>query len=134
MRIGMDYCFNGRADAKTYVGKTTKFFATNANAGANGISRIFDMYDPATNNAAAASPTPQNNSASIIGTAAVGAMADGSNQTFINDAYQAVFDLITRTTLSTDTKDTSKKTPYSYYNATVGLLTALIMTGAFSHQ
>ncbi|MBN2574395.1 MAG: hypothetical protein JXP73_07505 [Deltaproteobacteria bacterium] len=134
MRIGMDYCYNNRAEAKTYVAKTTKFFATNANAGQNGVSRIFDMYDPATNNAAAANPTPQNNSASIIGTAAVGAMADGSNQAFINDAYQAVFDLITRTTLSTDTKDTSKKTPYSYYNATVGLLTALIMTGAFSHQ
>jgi hypothetical protein len=133
MRIGMDYCFNNRADAKTYVAKTTKFFATNANAGLNGVSRIFDMYDPATNNAAAANPTPQNNSSSIIGTAAVGAMADGSNQAFINDAYQAVFDVITRTTLSTDTKDTSKKTPYSYYNATVGLLTALIMTGAFSH-
>jgi endo-1,4-beta-D-glucanase Y len=131
MRIGMDYCFNSRADAKTYVAKTTKFFATNANAGLNGVGRIFDMYDPASSNAAAAQPTPQNNSASIIGTAAVGAMADGSQQAFTNDAYQFVFDLITRTTLSTDTKDTSKKTPYSYYNGTVGMLTALIMTGAF---
>jgi hypothetical protein len=134
MRIGMDACYNNRSDAKTYVAKTTKFFATNANAGLNGVGRIFDMYDPATNNAAAATPTPQNNSGSIIGTAAVGAMADGTQQTFTNDAYQFVFDLITRTSLSTDTKDTSKKTPYSYYNATVGMLTALILTGAFSHQ
>jgi Glycosyl hydrolases family 8 len=133
MRIGMDYCYNNRTDAKTYVAKTTKFFATSANAGLNGMARIFDMYDPASGNAAAAQPAPANNSASIIGTAAVGAMADGSQQAFLNDAYQAVFDVITRTTLSTD-KDTSKKTAYSYYNATVGLLTALIMTGAFSHQ
>jgi hypothetical protein len=29
-----------------------------------------------------------NNSASIIGTAAVGAMADGNNQQFINNAYR----------------------------------------------
>jgi hypothetical protein len=29
--------------------------------------------------------------------------------------------------------DTAGKTPYSYYNATVGILTLLMMTGNFSH-
>jgi endo-1,4-beta-D-glucanase Y len=126
MRIGLDYCFNGTADAKTYTAKTTTFFATNANAGLYGIGRIFDMYQ--LNGTAAASTA--NNSASIIGTAAVGAMADGSNQKFINDAYQEVFDLVTRSSMSTIPPD---KTPYSYYNATVGMLTLLMMTGNFSH-
>ena len=60
----------------------------------------------------------------------MGAMADGSNQKFINDAYQEVFDLVTRSSMSTIPPD---KTPYSYYNATVGMLTLLMMTGNFSH-
>jgi hypothetical protein len=59
-------------------------------------------------------------------------MADCSNTQFIEEAYQATFDVVTRGSLSTD-KDTSKKTAYSYYNATVGLLTLLMMTGNFSH-
>jgi hypothetical protein len=132
MRLGLDYCWNNRAEAKAYVAKTTSFFATNANAGKNGVSRIFDVYDPKTSNVPTSGVSTANNSASIIGTAAVGAMADGSNSQFIEEAYQATFDVVSRGSLSTD-KDTSKKTAYSYYNATVGLLTLLIMTGNFSH-
>jgi hypothetical protein len=70
------------------------------------------------------------NSASIIGTAGVGAAASG-NQTFLNTAYQEVFDAITRGNMAP--VDTAGKTPYSYFNATVGLLTALMMTGNFMH-
>ena len=132
MRIGLDYCFNAKSDAKTYVAKTTNFFATNANAGKNGIGRIFDVYDPTTNNIPASSVMASaNNAASIIGTAAVGAMADGTNTAFINEAYQAVFDIVTRGSL--DTTDPTGKTPYSYFNATVGLMTLLMMTGNFAH-
>lgn len=134
MRIGLDVCFNSSANAgaKTYVGKTTAFFSGNANAGKNGIGRIFDVYDPTTSNIPASSVmATANNSASIIGTAGVGAMADGSNQAFINEAYQAVFDVVTRGTL--DTTDPAGKTPYSYFNATVGLMTMLMMTGNFAH-
>jgi endo-1,4-beta-D-glucanase Y len=134
MRIGLDYCFNGKTDAKTYVAKTTSFFATNANAGKNGIGRIFDVYDPTTSNIPSSSVMASgNNAASIIGTAAVGAMADGSNTAFINEAYQAVFDLVTRGTLDTTVTTANAKTPYSYFNATVGLMTLLMMTGNFAH-
>jgi endo-1,4-beta-D-glucanase Y len=129
MRIGLDYCFNTTPDAKTYVGKTTTFFATSAFAGKDGIGRIYDIYNL---NGSQLTGTP-NNSASILGTAAVGAMADGSQQTFLNDAYQGVFDLVTRSTLSTLPTSTPQTTPYSYYNATVGMLTLLMMTGNFSH-
>jgi endo-1,4-beta-D-glucanase Y len=132
MRVALDYCWNGTAAAKTYTDKTTTFFATNAFAGKDGIGRIVDLYQlngmPATSGTAP-------NSASIIGTAAVGAMASaasgGANKQFLDDAYQAVFDMTTRGTLAT--VDPAMKTPYSYYNATVGLLTLLIMTGNFSH-
>jgi endoglucanase len=124
MRIGLDYCYNKTAAAKTYTDKTTSFFATNV--GKNGVSLIKDMYTPSGTEVSGSAP----NSASIIGTAAVGAMASG-NQTFVNDAYQLVFDMITRGVMSVP--DASGKTGYSYFNATVGLLTALMMTGAFPH-
>jgi endo-1,4-beta-D-glucanase Y len=129
MRVGLDYCWNGTAAAKTYTDKTTSFFG-----GLNGIGRIYDVYSangqPATSSAGAPNP----NSASIIGTAAVGAMASAgsaaANATFLNDAYQGVFDMVTRGNLA---PATTGKTPYSYYNATVGMLTLLMMTGNFSH-
>ena len=66
----------------------------------------------------------------ILGTSAVGAMG-ASNPTYLNSAYQAVFDSATRGTLAPT--DASGKTPYSYYNGTVGMLTLLMMTGNFSH-
>jgi endo-1,4-beta-D-glucanase Y len=127
MRVGLDYCWNGTAAAKTYVDKVTSFFATNAQAGKDGIGRISDLYN--TSGSAASGSAP--NSASIIGTAAVGAMASGTQKAFLDDAYQAVFDMSTRGTMAPP--DSTGKTPYSYYNATVGLLTLLMMTGNFSH-
>jgi endo-1,4-beta-D-glucanase Y len=126
MRIGLDYCFNGTAAAKAYTDLTTSFFSTNASAGKNGVGRILDMYTPAGGNVTNSAP----NSASILGTAAVGAMASG-NQSFLNDAYQAVFDAVTRGTMAP--VDSSSKTTYSFNNATVGILTLLIMNGNFSH-
>jgi endo-1,4-beta-D-glucanase Y len=141
MRVGLDYCWNATAAAKTYTDKITSFFATNANAGLNGIGRIFDLYTPSNGNAASGSGP---NSASIIGTAAVGAMASPTVAgSFLTDAYQGVFDMVNRGTLApclpaADCKageptDANGKTPYSYYNATVGMLTLLMMTGNFSH-
>jgi endo-1,4-beta-D-glucanase Y len=123
MRIGLDYCYNSTAAAKTYTTKNTAFFAS---AAANGIAYIQDMYTPSGGPVTGTAP----NSASILGTAGVGAMATG-NQAFLNTAYQAVFDTITRGSMAP--VDASGKTPYSYFNATVGLLTALMMTGAFPH-
>jgi endo-1,4-beta-D-glucanase Y len=123
MRIGLDYCYNKTAAAQNYTNLTTTFFA---GAAASGIGYINDMYTPSGGPVNNTAP----NSASIIGTAAVGAMASG-NQAFVDAAYQAVFDAITRGTMAP--VDTAGKTPYSYYNGTVGLLTALMMTGAFMH-
>jgi endo-1,4-beta-D-glucanase Y len=123
MRIGLDYCFNNTADAKTYTTKNTGFFAGIAQ---KGIGFIKDMYTPGGADVNGSAP----NSASILGTSAVGAMASG-NQAYVTDAYQAVFDQITRGAMNVP--DAAGKTSYSYYNATVGLLTALMMTGNFSH-
>jgi endo-1,4-beta-D-glucanase Y len=130
MRIGLDYCFNATAEAKAYTSKTTTYFA---NIAQRGTGFIMDMYTPSGGSVAGTA----NNSASMLGTAAVGAMAAG-NQTFLNDAYQAVFDILTRGTMAppiytgVDSRSSPQPT-YGYANATVGMLTLLIMTGNFMH-
>jgi len=134
MRIGLDYCFNAAAEAKAYTKKTTAYFALMAQ---NGIGFLVDMFTPS-GGAVSGSGT---NSASMLGTAAVSAMASG-NQTFLNDAYQAVFDILTRGTMAPsidvgggygESGSRSPQPTYGYYNATVGMLTLLIMTGNFMH-
>ena len=120
-RVALDYCFNNSDAAKTYSNRVANFFSTNANAGLNGTSRIFDLYQLSGVVSSGASAK----SASAFGAAALSAMAAGSNQTFINDAYQAVFDLATRGTLETS--------GYTYRNATPAMVALLILTGNFSH-
>ena len=102
--------------------KIIPFFANNASAGLNGIGRVSDIYTPSNGNAA----SPIVNSASILGTAAVGAMSSATFSTFRDDAYQLVLDNGNRGSLASDGVNL---TGYSYYNATVGMLTLLSMTG-----
>jgi hypothetical protein len=123
-RIGLDYCWNGTAAAKTYLDKIVGFFAGKASTG---VGRVFDIYELSgmeTSNAAV-------NSGSAIGTAAAGAM--GTTQTaFMQDGWQLVLDLLNRGEIG-DRLATSMsvKSGYSYFNATVGLLMLLTMSGAF---
>ena len=125
-RIGLDYCWNGTAAAKTYVDKTTAFFMSSSRGG-SGMGRIADLYSPNGSPYTGAAA----NSASVIGTAAAGAMAN--NQTFVNDGYQLVLDLLNRGEIGDRlAASMSVKSGYSYYNATVGLLTLLTMSGNFT--
>ena len=134
MRVGLDYCFNGTPEAKTYTDLTTAFFAR---AGSQGPGFVYDMYTTTGGSV----PNITTGAASVLGTAAVGAMASGS-QTFLDDAYQAVFDVATRGTLApplvVEPDPAPESVPilpqtYGYYNATIGMLTLLIMTGNFMH-
>lgn len=121
-RIGLDYCWNGAAatGAQAYVNKTTAFFGA-----LNGVARILDIYGLGGTAGAGAAP----NSMSAVGTAAVGAMASGTNAAFVQNAYQLVLDGVNRANL--DAAANGMQSGYSYYNATVGLLTLLTMTGNF---
>jgi endoglucanase len=123
MRVGLDYCWNGGTAASGILNKNVGFFSGKAAAG---IGRVLDIYTPGGGDVAGSAP----NSASIIGTSAVGAMSSASFQTYLNDAYQAIFDMSNKATLAPI--DTMGRTPYSYYNATVGMLTLLMMTGNFT--
>ncbi len=40
-RIGLDYCWNGTAAAKTYLDKISGFFSGKASTG---VGRVFDIY------------------------------------------------------------------------------------------
>jgi endo-1,4-beta-D-glucanase Y len=120
-RVGLDACWNGTAAAKTFLMGNAAFFVRKA---ANGIGNVFDRYSLDGNPAVSSTPAPQRNSMSAIGTAGVGAMGAGSAD-FANRAYKFILD-------ANYTADPpTKMTAYTYFNATVGLLTALTMSGNF---
>jgi hypothetical protein len=125
-RIGLDFCWNGETRARTYTQKTSDFFASKATSG---VGQVWDIYDGSGNQTANA----KKNSMSIIGTAAAGAMvtAGGSagHKKFLDSGYQFLLDASYFTPAVTQTAD---QTAYTYYNATVGLLTALTMSGNFN--
>jgi endo-1,4-beta-D-glucanase Y len=125
-RIGLDFCWNGTAAASTYLGKVSSFFAGKA---ANGVGRVLDIFTPAGGDVGVGTAPTAPNSSSVLGTSAVGALGITADAAYVRDAYQAVFDQTTRASLN---DPATGLTPYSYFNATVGLMTLLVMTGNFT--
>ncbi|MGD0676411.1 MAG: glycosyl hydrolase family 8 [Polyangiaceae bacterium] len=128
-RVGIDYCWNGAGGsggASTYLAKVSSFFAGKAAAG---IDNLYDEYTTAGLVCTGCTPAAAPNSMSLIGTAAVGAMSGGTtNSAFVSAAWQFVLDGLNRgkpNLLATGNNY------YTYYNTTVGLLTALSMSGNF---
>lgn len=121
-RMALDVCWNNNADAKDYVNKITKTFV--AMSDTEGLGMLADIYS----GSGTAKTGASSNSMSIIGTAAVGAMAtgDATHKAFLDRAYQFLIDA------SYNTDPMYKASGYTYYNATVGLLTALTLTGNFN--
>jgi endo-1,4-beta-D-glucanase Y len=124
-RLGVDACWNSGsvpASGKTFLTNNAAFFASKA---ASGIGRIVDIYTLSGGANGDAAP----NSMSVVGTAGVGAMAVGN--AFMNSAYRFILDA-TYTPAST-IPDSGGKIAYTYFNATVGLLSALTMSGNLSN-
>jgi endo-1,4-beta-D-glucanase Y len=127
-RFGLDACWNGgsanAADAKAYLLSNTNFFISQSTSG---IGRVFDIYQAGNPIIHGSNAVP--NSMSAIGTAGVGAMANAGNanaKAFLDRAYRFVLDA------SYTSDPASATTGYTYFNATVGLLTALTMSGNFN--
>ena len=62
-------------------------------------------------------------------------MYSSSYQTFVNNGYQLVLDLLNRGTIGdrlAAAGNPPTKSGYSYFNASVGMLTLLTMTGNFN--
>jgi endo-1,4-beta-D-glucanase Y len=124
-RVGLDYCWNGTASAGTYLNKLIGFFSSQASS--KGISSIRDVYDLN----GTADTTGEPNSMSIVGCAGVGSLSSSSFASFSSSAWQFVLDGENRASLDTVVKTGSTSYSYTYYNATVGLLTLLSMSGNF---
>jgi endo-1,4-beta-D-glucanase Y len=117
-RLGVDACWNGVTTGTTFLTNNATFFAAAAAHGVGRVSDIYTLTGTAHNDA-------QPNSMSAIGTAGVGAMAVGN--AFASTAYRFLID-------ATYTPDpATRKEAYTYFNATVGLLSALTMSGNFNN-
>jgi endoglucanase len=125
-RMAIDVCWNNNADAKDYVGKVTGFFVGQSDG--EGLGSLVDLYEGGGAKCGGCSQAARANSMSIIGTAAVGAMATGNaaHRAFLDRAWQFLLDA------SYTSDPTFKDGGYTYYNATVGLLTALTLSGNFN--
>ncbi len=119
----------GSAWTPAGMAATTPFLAKNAGffsgIAADGVGRIVDIYTLSGTPNSDAAP----NSMSIVGTAGVGAMAAGSS--FANTAWQFLLDA--SYSPASQIKDTMGHIGYTYYNATVGLITALTLSGNFNN-
>ena len=128
LRVGLDYCWNGSSSAQSFLTKMIGFFTGLTSSSAStggGLGQLGDEYNlNGTLYTASASP----NSMSLIGCAAVGAMS-GSNASFVNSAWQFLLDGEDRGIL--DVSPSGGMSGYSYYNATVGMLTLLALSGNF---
>jgi endoglucanase len=124
-RLGLDYCWNKSSvpsSGLTFLTNNATFFSNIAKPGGTGggVGRIQDIYTTGGNVNGDAEP----NSMSCVGTSGVGAMASG-NSAYAQMAYQFILDA------SYTPDPTTRKEAYTYFNATVGLLTALTMSGNF---
>jgi hypothetical protein len=132
-RTAADACWNGSSDAKSYISKVVGFFAGKAGSGkssnSGGLGTIADIYS----GAGAPAGDYANNSMSLLGCAGAGALAyTGTNAATFRDRVWAFLLEGHYTKNYNYTNQVGDKKPgYTYYNATVGLLTALTMSGNF---
>lgn len=128
-RIGLDVCWNGEAKGKTYLDKVVGFFAGIASK--TGMSSIADIYT--TGGQVSSSSTYAYNSMSIIGCAVAGAMGSSASsaQAFRDKGWQYLLGGQYTDNPTFRTGDSATKPGYTYYNATVGLLTLMTLSGNF---
>jgi endoglucanase len=126
LRLGIDACWNDEAKAKTYLTKVVGFF--DGESKTDGLSSLWDVYDPQTGNDGTGAA---HNSMSLIGCAGVGAMAIDSSSSFRDRTWEFVMDGAYTPNPTFKYGTSSNRPGYTYYNATVGMLTALVMTGNF---
>jgi endo-1,4-beta-D-glucanase Y len=128
-RIGLDQCWYGDTNATAYLNKVVGFFAGASDT--EGLSSLLDIYTG--DGTAPGSPTVYAyNSMSLIGCAGVGAMgATAATAGAFRDrvwAYLLSGLYTDNPTFKVGVAGTVKP-GYTYYNATVGLLTAMTMSG-----
>ncbi len=107
-RIGTDYLINGDSRAKTIVNTINSWLITATTADVNNISNGYELNGTAIYTW---------NDATFLGPFTVGAMADISNQTWLNSLYD---ELLTNSVASGD-----------YYSNTIKLLSMITISGNY---
>ena len=128
-RIGTDACWNGEAKAATYLSKLVGFF--NGKAGTGGLSSLYDIYQTS---GTADTSNGANNSMSLVGCMGAGAMSVSSTSGqggLAERAWQFLLEGQYCANYNFTHQVGSTKPGYTYYNATVGLLTGLMLSGNF---
>jgi endoglucanase len=128
-RIGIDACWNSEAKAATYLGKIIGFF--NSQAGAAGLSVLGDIYKT---DGTADTINGADNSMSLVGCMGAGAMSVSSTNGqggLAVRAWQFILEGQYTANYTFTNGNANTKPRYNYYNATVGLLTGLTMSGNF---
>ena len=128
-RIGTDACWNGESKAATYLSKLVGFF--NGKAGTGGLSSLYDIYQTS---GTADTTNGANNSMSLVGCMGVGAMSVSSTSGqggLAERAWQFLLEGQYCANYNFTNQVGSTKPGYTYYNATVGLLTGLMLSGNF---
>jgi endo-1,4-beta-D-glucanase Y len=129
-RIGLDKCWNNDSNAATYLNKVVGFFAGASDT--EGLSSIADIYE-ANGTVATGASAYAYNSMSLLGCAGVGAMGSTASGAASFRDRVWLFLLGGQYTDNPTFKvgNSSTKPGYTYYNATVGLITAMTMSGNF---
>jgi endo-1,4-beta-D-glucanase Y len=110
-RIGVDYCMHASSSAQAFLGPMATFFA------GKGVSGLKLPMNQDGSLASGASAT-----GALTGPAAVAAMVNSANQSFIDSAVNAIYSLTT-------TVDTTQKV--NYFGSSLGLLALLELSGNF---
>jgi endo-1,4-beta-D-glucanase Y len=128
-RIGLDKCWNNDSSAMTYLNRAVGFFATASDT--EGLSSLADIYT-ASGTVATASAYSYN-SMSLVGCAGVGAMGSSAAGAagFRDRAWQFLLEGQYTDNPVFKAGNSSIKPGYTYYNATVGLIALMTMSGNF---
>jgi endo-1,4-beta-D-glucanase Y len=113
-RVGLDYCWNASASAKSFLAPMDAYFMQASQSGAtvNGIKIPVAIMGG----------TGQYNSGAITGPAAIAAMMSSSNQALVDNSWNYLYSLVI---------SSSNPGNPNYFGSTLGLLSLLALSGNF---
>jgi endo-1,4-beta-D-glucanase Y len=112
-RLGLDYCWNGSSSAKTFLSPMVAEFLQISQNGANVKNIKIPMP--------VAGGAGQYSSGAITGPAAIAAMMNASNQTFVDGSWSYLYSVIVNDTTNTP----------NYFSGTLGMISLLALSGNF---
>ena len=113
-RVGLDYCWSGSSNAKSFLTPMVAWFMSTSASGATPANIKIPV--------STSGGTGQNASGAITGPAAVAAMMSSSNQTLINNSWTYLYQLVNQA---------ASPGNLNYFSATLGLVSMLALSGNF---